>query len=94
MTVIATGFGQEQQNEISNTEAKKIIHTLETDQKITHELSDENLVSGLTNSNKTHDFKKQNIRATTNKTDQTIEEASEELLIKMNTILYLSLIHI
>lgn len=88
VTVIATGFGQEQQNEISNTEAKKIIHTLETDQKITHDLSDENLVSGLTNSNKTHDFKKQNIRATTNKTDQTIEEASEELLIKMNTILY------
>lgn len=88
VTVIATGFGQEQQNEISNTEAKKIIHTLETDQKITHELSDENLVSGLTNFNKTHDFKKQNIRATTNKTDQTIEEASEELLIKMNTILY------
>ena len=42
VTVIATGFGQEQQNEISNTEAKKIIHTLEDDQKIVHDLSEEN----------------------------------------------------
>ena len=31
VTVIATGFAQEQQNEISNTEAKKIIHSLEDD---------------------------------------------------------------
>ena len=41
VTVIATGFGQEQQNEISNTEAKKIIHTLEDEQKIVHDLSEE-----------------------------------------------------
>jgi cell division protein FtsZ len=40
VTVIATGFGQEQQNEISNTEAKKIIHTLEDDQKMEHDLSE------------------------------------------------------
>lgn len=40
VTVIATGFGQEQQNEISNTEAKKIIHSLEDDQKVVHDLSD------------------------------------------------------
>ena len=42
VTIIATGFAQEQQNEISNTEAKKIIHSLEDDQKIVHNLSDEN----------------------------------------------------
>ena len=41
VTVIATGFGQEQQNEISNTEAKKIIHSLEDDQKIVHDLSEQ-----------------------------------------------------
>jgi cell division protein FtsZ len=40
VTVIATGFGQEQQNEISNTEAKKIIHSLEDEQKVVHDLSD------------------------------------------------------
>lgn len=31
VTVIATGFNAEQQHEIVNTEAKKIIHTLEED---------------------------------------------------------------
>ena len=39
VTIIATGFGVDQQNEISNTEAKKIIHTLEDDQLIEHHLS-------------------------------------------------------
>ena len=39
ITVIATGFNAEQQNEIVNTEAKKIIHTLEEEQKAEHELS-------------------------------------------------------
>lgn len=33
ITVIATGFNFEQQNEIVNTETKKIIHTLEDEQK-------------------------------------------------------------
>ncbi|QAA81592.1 cell division protein FtsZ [Aequorivita sp. H23M31] len=33
ITVIATGFDVEQQNEIVNTESKKIIHTLEDDQR-------------------------------------------------------------
>ncbi len=43
VTVIATGFGQEQQNEISNTEAKKIIHSLEDEQKVVHDLNDEGI---------------------------------------------------
>ena len=38
VTIIATGFGLDQQNEISNTEAKKIIHTLEDDQLIEQDL--------------------------------------------------------
>ena len=88
VTVIATGFGQEQQNEISNTEAKKIIHTLEADQKITHDLSDKNPAYGLNNSYKTHDLERQNTSATPNKINQSIEEVSGELLIEMNTILY------
>ena len=88
VTVIATGFGQEQQNEISNTEAKKIIHTLEADQKITHDLSDKNPAYGLNNFYKTHDLERQNTSATPNKINQSIEEVSGELLIEMNTILY------
>lgn len=38
ITVIATGFNAEQQDEIVNTEAKRIIHTLEDEQKAEHEL--------------------------------------------------------
>ncbi|TKD66786.1 cell division protein FtsZ [Flavobacterium sp. ASW18X] len=39
VTVIATGFAVDQQDEIVNTETKKIIHTLEDEQKATHDLS-------------------------------------------------------
>jgi len=39
ITVIATGFNVEQQNEIVNTEAKKIIHTLEEEQRAVHNLT-------------------------------------------------------
>ncbi|RZJ35869.1 MAG: cell division protein FtsZ [Flavobacterium sp.] len=39
VTIIATGFNIEQQSEIVNTEPKKIIHSLEADQKIVHDLS-------------------------------------------------------
>ncbi|MDT0650434.1 cell division protein FtsZ, partial [Autumnicola edwardsiae] len=38
VTIIATGFNVEQQDEIVNTETKKIIHTLEDEQKAEHEL--------------------------------------------------------
>ncbi|TXE21344.1 cell division protein FtsZ [Psychroflexus gondwanensis] len=50
VTVIATGFDTEQQDEIVNTETKKIIHTLEDDQRI-----EQNLSTGR--------FKKQQIEA-------------------------------
>jgi len=39
VTVIATGFDTEQQDEIVNTESKKIIHTLEDEQRIEQDLS-------------------------------------------------------
>ncbi|PPK94441.1 cell division protein FtsZ [Nonlabens xylanidelens] len=42
ITVIATGFDVEQQNEISNTEAKRIIHTLEEEQRATAILDEAN----------------------------------------------------
>lgn len=42
VTVIATGFNIEQQAEIVNTEPKKIIHSLEDEQKIEHNLLDAN----------------------------------------------------
>jgi len=39
VTIIATGFNSEQQHEIVNTEAKKVIHTLENEQTLTHDLT-------------------------------------------------------
>ena len=39
VTIIATGFDVEQQSEIVNTEPKKIIHTLEDEQKSFHDLT-------------------------------------------------------
>jgi len=39
VTIIATGFNVEQQNDIVNTEPKKIIHTLGNEQKLVQDLS-------------------------------------------------------
>ena len=39
VTIIATGFDVEQQNEISNTETKKVIHALEDDQNMEQDLT-------------------------------------------------------
>ena len=43
VTIIATGFNVEQQNGIVNTEPKKIIHSLEDDQKLVHDLSNKSI---------------------------------------------------
>lgn len=43
VTIIATGFNSEQQHEIVNTEAKKVIHTLEDEQTLTHDLTTKNI---------------------------------------------------
>ena len=40
VTIIATGFNSDQQHEIVNTEAKKVIHTLEEDQPLVHDLTE------------------------------------------------------
>jgi cell division protein FtsZ len=45
VTVVATGFAADQQNNITNTETKKIVHTLEDEQKATYEFSDDKLTS-------------------------------------------------
>ena len=45
VTIIATGFDIEQQNEIVNTEPKKIIHTLEDEQRSVHNLSSKSVTA-------------------------------------------------
>ena len=51
VTVIATGFDVEQQDDIVNTEAKKIIHTLEEEQRAVHDLTPKNVVHQLVDEN-------------------------------------------
>jgi len=47
VTIIATGFNVEQQNDIVNTEPKKIIHSLEENQRMGHDLSPKPVVSSF-----------------------------------------------
>ena len=44
VTVVATGFAADQQSSITNTETKKIVHTLEDDQKATYEFKEEKVI--------------------------------------------------
>ncbi|WP_111709720.1 cell division protein FtsZ [Lutibacter citreus] len=43
VTIVATGFNKDQQHEISNTEAKKIIHTLGDEQEASFDFSEKKL---------------------------------------------------
>jgi len=43
VTIVATGFAADQQNNITNTEVKKIVHTLEEDQKATYDFSEKTI---------------------------------------------------
>ena len=45
VTIIATGFNSDQQHEIVNIEAKKIIHTLEEDQSFSQDLTNHNNIN-------------------------------------------------
>jgi cell division protein FtsZ len=47
VTVIATGFNIDQQDEIVNTESKKIVHTLEDEQKAQQDLSEPKVIHTL-----------------------------------------------
>ena len=44
VTIIATGFNIDQQNDITNTEAKRVVHALEDDQVMEQDLSDKDPV--------------------------------------------------
>ena len=48
VTIVATGFAADQQSSITNTEVKKIIHTLEDEQKATFDFSEKNIIKSST----------------------------------------------
>jgi cell division protein FtsZ len=48
VTIVATGFHKDQQHDISNVEAKKIIHTLDDNQEATYDFSEKKVVASTT----------------------------------------------
>ena len=73
VTVIATGFNVDQQDEIVNTETKKIIHTLEDEQKAVQDLSSSNVVYELIEDETTQEVTTEEIVK---------EEVEEETIVK------------
>lgn len=51
VTIVATGFNKDQQHEISNTEAKKIIHTLGDEQEASYDFSEKKINTSVENTN-------------------------------------------
>lgn len=74
VTIIATGFDVEQQNEIVNTETRKIIHTLEDEQKAEQELFPREKVSSPTKRNQPSVSGRQPLK---NKIVHTLEEEED-----------------
>ncbi|KGL58545.1 cell division protein FtsZ [Polaribacter sp. Hel1_85] len=48
VTIVATGFAADQQSTITNTEVKKIVHTLEDEQKATYDFSEKKITKSPT----------------------------------------------
>jgi cell division protein FtsZ len=86
VTVIATGFGQEQQNEISNTEAKKIIHTLEDEQKMEHDLTEKAPTEAAVNPFQVDEEFEQ--KASISNFEKPNVSPEQDPLIDLNAILY------
>ncbi|WP_298879375.1 cell division protein FtsZ [uncultured Polaribacter sp.] len=67
VTIVATGFAADQQNTITNTEVKKVVHTLEDEQKATYDFSEKKITKSPTLE-----------EPLTNKTEQKIVHVLEE----------------
>ncbi|HEY9183781.1 MAG TPA: cell division protein FtsZ [Salegentibacter sp.] len=78
VTIIATGFNVEQQNEIVNTEAKKIIHTLEDDQRAEQDLNPKR-TGGLSPVNKSKSEVSNDEQAPNPKIVHTLDDSLEEV---------------
>jgi cell division protein FtsZ len=48
VTIVATGFAADQQSSITNTEVKKIVHTLEDEQKATYDFGEKKITKSST----------------------------------------------
>tara|TARA_R100001369_G_scaffold21881_5_gene39793 strand:- start:609 stop:2573 length:1965 start_codon:yes stop_codon:yes gene_type:complete len=79
VTIIATGFNVEQQNEIVNTETKKIIHTLEDEQKAVHNFGQNKFLKSAFVDEAPKEVKEQKIVHSLEEEEFEIQEIKEDL---------------
>ena len=79
VTIVATGFAADQQSTITNTEVKKIVHTLEDEQKATYNFGEQKITKSPT-------LNEPLTQKTEQKIVHTLEEDVEEIMPKSNLI--------
>ena len=98
VTIVATGFAADQQNNIINTEAKKIVHTLEDEQKATYDFSTDNVSKSSHAKETNSNFEKKIIHVLETEDEiensQINDEVQMDLIPTSEFIKNLSLIHI
>ncbi|WP_299059738.1 cell division protein FtsZ [uncultured Polaribacter sp.] len=79
VTIVATGFAADQQSEITNTEVKKIVHTLEENQKATYDFGEKKITKSPT-------LNEPLTKEVTQKIVHTLEDDVEETPQKANLV--------
>ena len=97
VTIVATGFAADQQNNIINTEAKKIVHTLEDEQKATYDFSSNDTPKSHHNKESNSNFEKRIVHVLEDddemESSQTHDEIQMDLIptsefIKNSVVIY------
>ena len=105
VTVIATGFGDDKQKSLVNSETKKVIYTLDEDHPFENKIIEENLDEELelkedkVNTKKSHDLQQKKIESEINEILRNIEVSYEvvdafEQLIDVNEIEIIDFEHV
>ena len=105
VTVIATGFGDEKQQSLVNSETKKVIYTLDEDHPFENKLIEEDLddeteiIEEKSNDESSHDFQQKKIESEINEILRNIEISYEvveadEQLIDINEIEIIDFEHV
>tara|TARA_B110001450_G_scaffold34285_1_gene29622 strand:- start:5388 stop:7250 length:1863 start_codon:yes stop_codon:yes gene_type:complete len=79
VTIVATGFAADQQSSITNTEVKKIVHTLEDEQKATYDFGEKKITKSPTLNEPLSD-------SPDTKIVHVLEEEIEDIRPKMNLV--------
>ena len=87
VTIVATGFAADQQSSITNTEVKKIIHTLEEEQRATYSFEEKTISRQPTLDEPISNNQQSNDKIVHTLEDDTEEKALQMDLVKTNEII-------